>query len=60
MKKSSILAFLGMNAIASAMEYPEYSPTQREPRRIKLGKVFEPKIPSNHKYFSFRAFIVHI
>lgn len=55
MKKSSILSFLAMNAIASAMEHPEFSPVHRETKRVKLGRVFEPKVPSNHKYFSFRA-----
>jgi hypothetical protein len=55
MKKSPILSFLAMSAIASAMEQPEFSPVHREPKKFKLGnQVFEPKVPTNHKFFSFR------
>jgi len=54
MKKSSILAFIGMSAMASAMENLSYNPNQGKVKP-NLSRSFGPKIPSNHKYFSFRA-----
>jgi hypothetical protein len=51
--KKSLLPFLSLAAITAAdRENFQYNPTQR---KVKLGRVFEPKIPSNHKYFSFKA-----